>query len=364
MSDAQNDKQNALTPSSTEARTALVSRGLTDLFHSRRLAALEAINLISRHVIVALFDQDELLAIICQQLFEVNNWLSVDHVVVSLAKENELRVRAQQGRLIPSTNVGDKIAEAGAATLRSLSIQRSVIENDLSGISGSIPICSGAQSEMCVPIVYFGEMLGTLTLDCSRKYAFFPEDVEAVEALADVCAAAIQNAYYFDRLKQLAYTDHLTGVYNRRYFEMRIIEELERAKRFDGRLSLVIADIDVFSSLNGEFGSELGDEVLRACATVMGQKLRKVDFVSRYGQDDFAIVMPETNFENGVRVSEMLRLAIESHHFAGVPRPVTISCGVADYPTHGRTRDELFAAADGAMYIAKSTGRNRVAAAR
>jgi diguanylate cyclase (GGDEF)-like protein len=88
-----------------------------------------------------------------------------------------------------------------------------------------------------------------------------------------------------------------------------------------------------------------------------------MDLVCRYGGEEFAIVVPETSGENAMRVAEKLRRQIESHYFPGVPRPVTISAGVADYPTHGITRDEVVAAADAALYLAKQAGRNKVAPA-
>jgi diguanylate cyclase (GGDEF)-like protein len=144
---------------------------------------------------------------------------------------------------------------------------------------------------------------------------------------------------------------------------MRIVEELERASRFQGRMSIIMVDIDNFKRVNDEFGHLLGDEVLRAVSTILKQQLRKSDLLCRYGGEEFAIVVPETTGENAVRVAEKLRRQIETHHFPGVPRLVTISCGVADYPTHGITRDEVVAAADSALYNAKQLGRNRVASA-
>jgi len=102
--------------------------------------------------------------------------------------------------------------------------------------------------------------------------------------------------------------------------------------------------------------------VLRAVSLILKQQLRKMDVVCRYGGDEFAIIVPETTGENAMRVAEKIRRQTESYEFPGVPRAVTISCGVADFPTHGSTRDEVVAAADSALYLAKQAGRNRVKA--
>ena len=232
------------------------------------------------------------------------------------------------------------------AGVRALSTGKSVIENNVNSVDGYIAGFAETQSEMCVPLIFFGEKLGVLALESARKDAFDRDDLQPLESVADICAAAIQNASYFDRMKQLAYVDGLTGIHNRRYFEMRVVEELDRAGRFQGRMSIIMVDIDNFKRLNDEFGHLLGDEVLRSVSTIMKQQLRKVDLVCRYGGEEFAIVVPETSGENALRVAEKLRRQVENHHFPGVPRPVTISSGVADYPTHGITRDEVVAAAD------------------
>ena len=167
----------------------------------------------------------------------------------------------------------------------------------------------------------------------------------------------------YEHWKRVLYCDPLTDTHNARFFEMRIVEELERALRFNGKVSLIIADIDFFQSLNDEFGHEAGDEVLRSVATILRRSVRKMDMVCRYNNDDFVILIPETTGENALRVAEKLRRQIETHDFPGVPRPVTISCGVADYPNRGTTRDELVRGADAALASAKSVGRNRVALA-
>jgi len=274
-----------------------------------------------------------------------------------------LRVRAYEGKLTPNVAMGTHLAPGVGLASQALAQGKSLIENDVTTVQSYVPGFLETQSEMCVPLIFFGEKLGVLALDRASHDAFDQDEIQPLESVADICAAAIQNANYFERMKQLAYVDGLTGIFNRRYFEMRIAEELERASRFMGRMSVIMVDIDHFKRLNDEFGHLLGDEVLRGVSNILKHQLRKVDMVCRYGGEEFAIVVPETTGSNALVVAEKLRRQIEIHPFPGVPRPVTISCGVADYPIQGSTRDELVAAADSALYQAKQAGRNRVMAA-
>jgi diguanylate cyclase (GGDEF)-like protein len=347
-----------LTLFSTQVALALETDRLYYL-ERRRAQQLEAINAVARQT-TAVLDLDELLTVVCRLILE---WFRFDHVTVLLLEGDSLRIRAFEGRLTPSMAMGTELPPGAGLASRALAQARSVIENDVGQVEGYVPGFTETRSEMCVPLIFLGEKLGVIALDSAQKDAFEPEDVQSLEAVADICAGAIQNANYFERVKQLAYVDGLTGIHNRRYFEMRIGEELERAARFQGRMAVIMVDIDHFKKLNDEFGHLLGDEVLRGVAAILRQQLRKLDVVCRYGGEEFAIILPETSGENAATVAEKLRRQVENHYFPGVPRPVTISCGVADYPLLGMARDAVMAAADAALFAAKRTGRNRVVAA-
>lgn len=353
------DMIDLLTLFSTQASLALENARLYSL-ERRRAEQLEAINAVAQQT-KALLDLDELLTVVCRLLLEWFN--NIDHVAVLLCEPEGLRVRAYEGRLTAKVPLGAQLASGIGLASLALTEGRSVVENDVTCVERYFPGFVETQSEMCVPLIFFGEKLGVLAVDSAAKDSFQTEDVQPLESVADICAAAIQNANYFERVRQLAYVDGLTGIHNRRYFEMRIVEELERASRFQGRVALIMVDIDHFKRLNDEYGHLLGDEVLRCIAGILKQQLRKVDMVCRYGGEEFAVVVPETTGDNAMVVAEKLRRQVECHPFPGVPRPVTMSCGVADYPLHGVTRDELVAAADGALYQAKQAGRNRVMAA-
>jgi diguanylate cyclase (GGDEF)-like protein len=217
---------------------------------------------------------------------------------------------------------------------------------------------------MSIPLISFGQTHGVLTLHSIKRDAFHKNELQSLESVADICANSIQNAHYVQRVKQLAYLDGLTGIFNRRFFDLRIMEEIERARRYGTAMAVIIADIDKFKRLNDEFGHLLGDEVLRQVSCIFHQQVRKIDVVCRYGGEEFAILLTQTNEHQALSIAEKLRKMVADWQFPGVPGMVTISAGVASFPTHGRSRDELVRAADGGLYAAKQAGRNRVFLAR
>jgi diguanylate cyclase (GGDEF)-like protein len=348
-----------LTLFSTQASIALENARLYTL-EQHRTRQLEAINAIARQT-TAVLNLDELLGKVCDLVLEN---FPVDHVVVLLLDEDEhLNVRAHKGKLTAILPAGAALPVGTGMGMRALELGKTVVENEVAFVPQYQASFVETRSETCVPLIFFGEKLGVLILESAKPHNFTKEDVAPLESVADICAGAIKNAHYFEQAQQLAYRDGLTGIYNRRFFEMQIASEIERASRYDGRLAIIMIDIDHFKRLNDEFGHLLGDEVLREVSGVFGQQLRKVDVVCRYGGEEFAILVPQTSGGNAMEVAEKLRRMVESYRFPGVPVKVTISSGVAEFPTHGRTRDELVAAADAALYASKEKGRNRVSPA-
>jgi diguanylate cyclase (GGDEF)-like protein len=303
----------------------------------------------------AVLDLNALLAKVClliQQAFPVSQ------VSVLLKDEEELVMRASHGMLTARVPEGRRLPASDGPWGRALEQAKMVIEDDAS-MSTSAGLYLESRSQMCIPLVSFGQALGVLVLDSDHKGAFNANEAQPLESVADICATAIQNAYYVDRVKQLAYLDGLTGIFNRRFFELRIAEEIERARRFQSGLGVIMIDIDQFKRLNDEFGHLLGDEVLRQVSSIFHQQVRKMDVVCRYGGEEFAILLSQTTPQHSLAVAEKLRRIVETWQFPGVARPVTISAGAANYPEHGTTRDELVKAADAGLYAAKQSGRNR-----
>jgi len=277
-----------------------------------------------------------------------------------LKDDDELVLRAHHGDLTLRIPEGGRVPASEGLLGRALSENKTLIENDITVVSDYVGIYLETGSRMCIPLISFGQTLGVLVLDSDRAGAFSVSDIQSLESVADICATAIQNAHYVERVKQLAYLDGLTGIFNRRFFELRIAEEIERARRFESGMAVIMVDIDQFKRLNDEFGHLLGDEVLRQVSSIFSQQLRKIDVVCRYGGEEFAILLSQTTHEHAVGVAEKLRRMVDTWQFPGVPRPVTISSGVATYPDHGTTRDELVKAADAGLYAAKQAGRNCV----
>lgn len=340
---------------SMQASIALQNAKLYSL-ERRRAQQLEAINTIAQQMTVVL-DLHQLLTNVCTV---VRKAFGADHVSILLKEGEGIVLRAHEGTLTPRVHPDLPLPKAAGAWGRALLTEKSVVEQDVRKASDYIALFAETQSRTCVPLLSFGQSLGVLFLDCKTPNAFHPADRKTVESVADMCATAIQNTQHVERVRQLAYVDGLTGIFNRRFFELRINEEIERCRRFDSAIAVIMIDIDHFKRLNDEFGHLLGDEVLRQTSSIFSQQLRKIDVVCRYGGEEFALILPQTSAEQAMRVAEKLRTTVEAWQFPGVPRAVTMSAGVATYGVNGSSRDELVKAADAGLYAAKQGGRNRV----
>src|SRR5205807_9268930 len=176
-----------------------------------------------------------------------------------------------------------------------------------------------------------------------------------LEAISGQAATAVENA----RLYGLANIDGLTGLYCRRYFEVRIAEEIERARRFGTSFALVMLDLDDFKRLNDTLGHLAGDRALREVAAIAASQLRGVDLAARYGGEELAFLLPRTSLIDAHAVAERIRATIATHDFLGLS--ITASLGVAGWAESGAIDPErLVERADAALYRAKAAGKNRV----
>jgi len=200
---------------------------------------------------------------------------------------------------------------------------------------------------------------------------FDAADVQFAETVVKSGARAIQRAHALEstradnhRLEALAQTDPLTQLVNRRALTIRLVTEMERVRRYNAPLAMLLLDLDHFKLINDTYGHLAGDDVLFGVASLLQRAVRTVDLVARYGGEEFVIVLPETGKQGAIAFAERIRDRLASHRFtiAGSQEiRVTASFGVATYPSPGLDSvEDLFRAADAALYRAKGSGRNLV----
>jgi diguanylate cyclase (GGDEF)-like protein len=201
--------------------------------------------------------------------------------------------------------------------------------------------------------VRLGSELGAL------GYLTDPTDLDLLRARA---RTLLELKQYLDSCQEAAFTDHLTGLANRRRFERQLEREVARTERYGRPFCLLLVDIDNFKDVNDTHGHDAGDEALRRVANVIQSGTRGIDTGARIGGDEFAVILPETDLARGLDVAGRLCSAIAALDFGPVGR-VTASLGVAELPTCAHMGEELRAAADAALYEAKRGGRDRAAPA-
>jgi diguanylate cyclase (GGDEF)-like protein len=214
-----------------------------------------------------------------------------------------------------------------------------------------------------VPVITDDAVIALMRLSRPSKKPFTADELRFLEAVANQTALALERVKLIAFLENLSITDALTGIANRRHFEWRLSEEIERARRYKYPLSALMLDLDHFKQVNDNYGHQIGDIVLQQVAQRLRRILRRTDFLARYGGEEFIVLAPQTPADRALILAERLRQVI-----AESPIPVadnlqihiTISIGVAVFPNHAQNESELIGAADSALYKAKQMGRNRV----
>ncbi len=204
---------------------------------------------------------------------------------------------------------------------------------------------------------------GILAVSSREECEFDPDLIDELRILASHFTVAAENIALRGKLQDMADTDGLTGIYNHRYFQLRLDTELERAERYGHPLSLILFDIDHFKKFNDTMGHQTGDAVLRELAILVKNQLRNVDVLCRYGGEEFVAILPETDLNGAAGVAERIRRAVAKHtfrDFSGKAFGITISLGVGAMPPL-KEKNEIIKAADDALYRAKESGRNCVA---
>jgi diguanylate cyclase (GGDEF)-like protein len=235
-----------------------------------------------------------------------------------------------------------------------------------------IPVVEG---ERVVGIVSMRDLLHLYQNKLESAYFAAQKQLEDLKEIVDRSPDQRLSALVEEirTYREASLTDYLTGLYNKRYFQGRLAEEVARARRYDERLALVFCDLDHFKRINDTHGHQEGDEVLKQVARILAgtmdeltvlSRLRKSDIVARYGGEEFVAILPETDERGACLAAEKMRRAVETHHFRidATSVGVTMSFGVAELVDDVQDARALIERADHAMYLAKSGGRNRVVA--
>jgi len=218
-------------------------------------------------------------------------------------------------------------------------------------------------SEICIPLFRDDRVIGVLNVEAPQRNALTHKDMEMLNMLAAPIALSISNAQMHKEIKRLAMMDAVTELFNRRVFEETLQIEIERATRRNDSLSLLIFDVDSFKEYNDAYEHPAGDERLRAIAKLAKHNLRKYDVAARYGGDEFAVILPNTNHKGAMRFAKRLLTAAQKNAPQDATHAsvagFTLSIGVATFPEHGATYLSLLHSADHAELLAKRAGKNQ-----
>jgi diguanylate cyclase (GGDEF)-like protein len=320
----------------------------------RRSRHLAFLNNISKTAISS-EDSEQMLADIVS---EIQKNFHFDHIGIGIldyvTKDIEIKAEAGTttqavGKRIPlGVGILGRVARTGETAL---------VQNASAG--QLLGILAESQAVLCIPITYGETLLGVLNVESRQENAFLSQDVLIMNTLADLLATALHNAFVFQKLQQQSITDGLTGVKTRRFFWEALTSEWKRASRSGRPFSVVLMDLDKFKDVNDSLGHLEGDLVLARVGRLLEQKCRQSNVVARYGGDEFVILMPETGVEQAQVLAERLRLwvvtdpMLNEHHITG-------SFGVASFPVHGFSVEDLIRVADAGMYVSKHAGGNLV----
>jgi diguanylate cyclase (GGDEF)-like protein len=220
------------------------------------------------------------------------------------------------------------------------------------------------RSELSIPLRAGARLLGVLDVQSERVNAFEESDVAGLEALAGQIAIAIENAQLYGKVQDQARRDSLTQVYNHGYFLERLTVEIERARAEGYLVSLIMLDIDFFKEYNDQYGHVIGDQVLGAIVEAISAHVHKSDLVGRWGGEEFCIALLDADHDEALGIANRVRETIAAARIftkGDIPiLPPTVSQGLATFPTHAPDAAALIDLADGALYRAKSRGRDQV----
>ncbi len=225
-----------------------------------------------------------------------------------------------------------------------------------------LPFNSGEiGSFLSLPLIYEKEIIGLLVIISEKIEAFNSNQLEILSVLGNQASISMANARFHSEIQKIAITDGLTGLFNHRHFQERLLQEFRRLERFTEPMSLLLIDIDYFKKINDTYGHPVGDSVLKGVAGIIGKTIRNIDIAARYGGEEFAVILIGTDINGAKNMAERLRKAVSDVKFKaeGNIFHITISTGISAWNKELKSTIEFIDRADKALYHAKNSGRNR-----
>jgi diguanylate cyclase (GGDEF)-like protein len=304
--------------------------------------------------------EDELGGILKSMLATIRDMVSADYGAIYLVAESikDVIEKVTDGSPVPPARFAPALTDRWVTDegfcVHVPDLKRG---SDLNQFSGN----GVFSSVVVVPLKCAGKTYGLLEVWSRMESHFTTDDLGFLSLLAMLAAGMIKNA---EHLESLIFRDPLTHVYNRGFLEDQLEREIERYKRTNEPVGFLMIDVDNFKDVNTNFGHPVGDLVLAAIGHLLEDKVRQIDVVSRYGGDEFGIILPDTISEHAYLTAERLRSVVESHDFAAScpalgDMRITISIGGAICPDDAVTKEGLIERADRALAEAERTGKNR-----
>jgi len=293
---------------------------------------------------------------------ELKRVVNVDWAAIAVIEDSEIYFMAVFTEIGSPWKVGELIPLKGTATEWVANHSMPLIDRDLTQenrfYTGKYHLQQSIRSIAFLPLIISNHVIGTLSVASREPDAYSSRNIKLLEQLAAQVAMPIENARLYAKTERMARVDSLTGLLNRRSLDEILPSEIGRHTRYGGIFSLIILDLDSFKSLNDNYGHLAGDELMRQIGLIMRNAIRESDRAFRYGGDEFAILLPQTNMEAALKVAERIRQQTYAKIEIG-SKPISISLGIATWPVDGVVVNDLLAAADAALYQAKRNGGNR-----
>lgn len=237
------------------------------------------------------------------------------------------------------------------------------VVSDLRKESDSVVNYPRFRSALMVPLQFEGRPLGGVLLTHPLPHAYDEDHLRTLSIIANQSSVAFRNVQLHETTRVLAITDSLTKVFTHSFFQEALLDQIGQCAQKGKPLSLIMLDVDYFKRINDTFGHPQGDRVLAQLAAVLKEHASQKDLLSRYGGDEFCVLLPEASKMEAAVIAERVRSGVEEFSFIAGSQPVkiTLSCGIASFPDDANSGGKLLEAADKALYQAKQGGRNRVA---